>query len=280
MRSLPSEAVRRQGCGVPKGLVTKIRDGLPMRHQVPIKYWYCWARRRLEAEMAYLPLIVKPNDRVVDVGANRGIYTYALMRRGARVEAFEPNITCCRLLEAWARKKRQITVHAVALSNCTVTATLHIPVDGAGVEHDASASLESVWAGHCNDRQVPVTTLDSYRFDRVSLIKIDVEGHEACVVDGATTTIGTWKPALIIEIEQRHVSRPIDEVFEKILRHGYRGFFVKSHRLIPLEQFDLSVHQSHFGTLAEAYINNFVFLHKDRLDAGEYSSVSTGGSGT
>lgn len=257
-----------------KNLKTLFRDLLPMRYQVPTKYWYGWVRRSLEVEMRFLELIVQNNDRVIDIGGNRGIYAYQLWRRGAKVEVFEPNPSCYRILEAWATDKPNVNVHAVALSSRAGAANLHIPIDGSGVEHDASASIEHSGFAHARDQLVPLQTLDSYQFEDVSLIKIDVEGHEYSVIEGAAKTIASSRPALLIEIEQRHIDRPIGEVFEKILEFGYQGFFMGMQKLTSLENFDVARHQSmeNFGTAKDPYINNFLFLHRARLTDGEYGA--------
>ena len=157
---------------------THVRDLLPTRYQVPAKYWNGWLRGGLEPEMTFLSSLVKSHDRVVDVGGNRGIYAYRLWRLGARVEVFEPNPMCCRVLSAWALGKQSVHVHSVALSSRSGSANLHIPIDGAGVEHDASASIENTGLAHARDQLVALQTLDTYQFEDVSLIKIDVEGHE------------------------------------------------------------------------------------------------------
>lgn len=258
-----------------KDLKTLFRDLLPMRYQVPMKYWYGWARRALEAEMKFLEVIVQNNDLVIDIGGNRGIYTYQLWRHGAKVEVFEPNPTCCQILKAWAADKRNVSVHSVALSSQEGSANLHIPVDGSGVEHDASASIEHSGFTQARDQLVPLQTLDSYRFDGVTLIKIDVEGHEYSVIEGAEETIVSSRPALLVEIEQRHIARPIAEIFEKILGFGYRGFFIEMHGLTHLENFNLDRHQSmeNFGSAKGPYINNFLFLHQARLNDGEYGTL-------
>jgi hypothetical protein len=125
---------------------------------------------------------------------------------------------------------------------------------------------------------VPLQTLDSYRFEGVSLIKIDVEGHEYSVIEGAAKTITSSRPALLIEIEQRHIHRPIADVFEKIRGFCYQGFFMGVLGLTSLEEFDVARHQSmeNFGTEKAPYINNFLFLHRDRLKDGEYSALLNG----
>lgn len=244
-----------------------------MRCQVPAKYWYGRLRGTLEEEMKILGSLVGRHDRVIDVGGNRGIYTYQFWRLGTWVEVFEPNPTCLRILMAWAVGKSTVHLHSVALSSSFGHANLRIPIDEFGIEHDASASIENEGFAHARDQLVPLKTLDSYGFEGISLIKIDVEGHEHRVIEGAVSTIASSKPALLVEIEQRHINRPISEVFEKISGLGYRGFFMMSGRLVPLENFEVANHQAmeNFGSSKAAYINNFLFLHQDRLASGAYS---------
>jgi FkbM family methyltransferase len=257
------------------GLKILVRDLLPKRYQVPAKYWYGWLRGTLEVEMEFLGLIIRNRDRVIDIGGNRGIYTYRFWKMGAKVEVFEPNPACSRILGAWAAGRPDMNVYSVALSSCAGSANLHVPVDGSGVEHDASASIENAGFAHARAQLVPLQTLDSYQFEDVQLIKIDVEGHEYSVIEGAVSTITSSKPALLVEIEQRHNGRPIAEVFGKILDFGYQGFFMGREGLTPLENFDAAVHQSmdNFDDTKRRYINNFLFLHLTRIANGHYDAL-------
>ncbi len=252
---------------------THLRDKLPKKYQVPAKYWFSWLRGVLEPEMKILSHIVQRNDLVIDVGGNRGVYAYFLWKMGARVEVFEPNPVCFDVLTKWASEKLLVNVHSVALSSQSGFANLHIPIDTDGLEHDASASIEN--AGFTKFRKTTVTlqTLDSFKFQCVSLIKIDVEGHEYSVFDGAVETLTSSRPALLVEIEQRHCDKPIAQVFEKILSFGYQGFFIRAGKLQELKKFDLARDQSlqSFNGPARKYINNFLFLHQARLVTGEYS---------
>jgi FkbM family methyltransferase len=260
---------------VSASLKSKIRDLLPSRYQVPAKYLFGWCRGTLEEEMNLLPLIVRRHDRAIDVGGNRGVYTYRLWKLGAKVEVFEPNPVCHEVLSAWAAGKPTVHLHSVALSSAEGSANLHIPIDESGVEHDASASIENIGFPQSRDQLVPLRTLDSYEFEDVRLIKIDVEGHEYAVIEGAAATLASSQPALLIEVEQRHNNRQVSEVFEKTLKFGYKGFFLQENELAPLENFDVSRHQSmeNFGESEEPYINNFLFLHQDRLADGEYDEL-------
>ena len=252
-----------------------IRDAIPRHYQVPLKYYYNQIKSNLEPEMKLLKYLVKKNDRVIDVGGNRGIYAYKLWRLGSKVEVFEPNPTCFQILRPWAEYKSNVNIHSVGLSNIDASVNLHIPIDNNGIEHDASASVENTGFAHSRDQLVSLNTLDSYLFKDVGFIKIDVEGHEYSVIEGAEKLISSSKPTLLVEIEQRHNNRPINEVFEKILSFGYKGFFMENNELITLEKFDLTGHQSldRFNGVKEGYVNNFLFLHQDRLNTGEYDSL-------
>ncbi|MCW5202593.1 FkbM family methyltransferase, partial [Desulfobulbus sp. US4] len=220
--------------------------------------------------------LVQSGDGVVDIGGNRGIYTYCLCRLGAHVEVFEPNPSCAAVLLAWAKGKKNVHVNSVALSDSTGSAYLHIPVDSSiGVEHDSSASLEHDDFKESRDELVPLQTLDSFSFDKVTFIKIDVEGHEFNVLQGAENTFRLFRPALLVEIEQRHSPRPVNEVFELLIKWGYQGYYLYSGEMVPLDCFDLAFDQNMGFLLNEKrrYINNFLFLHQEKIDMGKYEDL-------
>jgi FkbM family methyltransferase len=257
-------------------LKTAARDALPQHLQVPVKYFYQRVRGHCEAEMALLPMLALPGAHVADVGGNRGIYAYRLRKLGARVEVFEPNPVCAGVLQSWAHTAGGVCVHPVALSSGDGSAKLHIPVDSQGLEHDASASLESQDGAQFRDCEVALRTLDSFGYSDLSFIKIDVEGHESSVLAGASATLGVSKPALLIEIEQRHnPNQPIREIFDYIESRGYRGLFFKGGKLIPINQFDAERDQSmrSFALKPYLYHNNFLFLADTRVSAGDYRQL-------
>jgi FkbM family methyltransferase len=219
---------------------------------------------------------VQPGEHVVDVGGNRGVYAFKLWSLGCRVEVFEPIPACFEILQAWGHDKERMHVHRVALSSSIGEASLLIPVDAAGVEHDASASLEH---GFMTSRAeiVATRTLDSFGYEDVSLIKIDVEGHECSVLAGAAGTLCSCAPALLVEIEQRHNTEPIERIFDSLLDQGYRGYFLEpgTGDLRGLCEFCVDRDQSmgQFGVSKGRYINNFIFLHQRRIADGCYPSL-------
>jgi hypothetical protein len=96
----------------------------------------------------------------------------------------------------------------------------------------------------------------------VGFIKIDVEGHEAAVLRGASRLIEQSAPTLLIEIEQRHIQGPIQDVFNMVAEMGYAGFFLKDWVLRSIATFDLEEDQlKHLHKLhSRRYINNFIFM--------------------
>lgn len=251
-----------------KGLV---RDLLPARWQVPVKHCYLKAAGGLEAELGLLALLIRPGERALDIGANYGTYALTLARLGARVDLFEPNPAIAEILAAWARGQTGIAVHALALSDRSGTAELIIPGDS-GVEHDSSAALAGGAVASGRRVEVPLAHLDSFAIADAALIKIDVEGHEEAVLRGAVQTIAASAPALIVEIEQRHIPRPIAAAFADVQVQGYSGWFLCEGELLPLERFDPARHQSAqaFEDRTRPYCNNFIFLAEARITRGDY----------
>ncbi|MDW7710826.1 MAG: FkbM family methyltransferase [Deferrisomatales bacterium] len=216
--------------------------------------------------MLMLDRWIGSKPRVVDIGANYGIYSYYLARMGKSVEAFEPLPGCARTISAY--RSPRIRVHNVALSSVPGTLRLFTPVVK-GAAHTPSSSFAPV-AGPHEACMVPVRTLDEYSFEDICLVKIDVEGHELEVLRGATETLHRERPVSLVEIEQGHLAIPITEVFEHVLGQGYAGFFFSRGKVRPLSAFSFEANQHPFleDVHNPAYVNNFLFLPEGRLGAG------------
>ncbi len=71
---------------------------------------------------------------------------------------------------------------------------------------------------------VNVNTLDSYNFENVSILKIDVQGYEPRVLDGAKETINKNKPTIFIEVEEPQLNvygMESKDIFERLDALGY-----------------------------------------------------------
>lgn len=208
--------------------------------------------------MFLLERLIGSKKRVIDVGANYGLYSYYLARMGKSVEAFEPLPGCARSISAF--QSPQIRLHNVALSSAPGVMRLSTPVIG-GVPYPASSTFTPVEGPH-EVSEVLVKRLDDYAFEDVCLLKIDVEGHELEVLKGATQTLRRERPVILVEIEQRHLQISMTEVLDYIMAQGFSGFFLDSGRLRPLSEFAYDTHQRPFleDVNNPEYINNFLFL--------------------
>ena len=226
-----------------------------------------------EIECCMVKHLCRPDQNSIDVGANVGTYLHAMKRHSERVYAFEPVPWLAQLLPK--KFGRKIVVENVALSDETSRALLHIPVvDGTPVTGLSTLSDDlAAKAALCRDIPVQTRPLDEVYSGDVGFIKIDVEGHEHSVLQGAQRTIERCRPRVLIEAEERHAPGSVRRIQAFFRRFGYRGYFVQHRRLAPIECFDpasmqrsediadytLGVPRAHF----ERYINNFLFLPRE-----------------
>lgn len=227
-------------------------------------------RWRNDVSRRLLRSMVKCGDVAVDVGANRGVYTYllsVLVGRGGRVHAVEPFPGNRDRLRAVARWRGNIVVHPVAVSDRSGAEVLRVPVHG-GHLIDALATLQPNRPWPAQSHLVPVRTLDDLLVNErpVSFLKCDVEGHEQRVLEGAAETIARGHPVVLAEVEQRHREDAIDSTFEFFASHRYRGWFVAADGLHPLAEFDLDRDQLSLAAdpftpyaMPAGYVSDFVF---------------------
>ena len=223
---------------------------LPASLSMPARYWYRRTLGRLDAELRVATGLLRPGSTAIDVGANFGIYTYAFVRAGARVEAFEPLPQCRRILAAYASPR--VRVHNVALSDSPGRLPLHIPVYD-GRPEPGHATFRHVAATH-QTVDVPVRTLDEFQFQNVSLIKVDVEGHELDVLRGGSATLLRERPILVLEIYQEFLAYPIDQAFATLAEWGYQGYFIDGGRIRGVSRAGVP--------LNTAAVHNFLFVHE------------------
>ncbi|MGH3442082.1 MAG: FkbM family methyltransferase [Nitriliruptorales bacterium] len=215
-----------------------------------------------EEEMALLPDLVSPGAVCVDVGASYGIYAVTLARlvgRRGHVHAFEPRPRSLRVLRLSTRllAPGNVTIHPLALGDRTATDTIVtprrrwlLPVPGrsflrGGLEAEDGAyydGFEKDFAD-AHEREVVVRPLDDVAteagIDRLDLVKVDVEGAELGVFDGAEKLIDAHRPVVICELEDRHTGKyghGADEVLGWFSARRYRTFRLGDADLMPVER--------------------------------------------
>jgi len=210
-----------------------------------------------EAELGELSRVVRSGDLAIDVGSNLGIYTFALSRIANRVIAFEPIPLLARFVRNQAMPN--VTVKEIALSSQSGSRELSVPNEGA-----AYATLREDMAAPNRRIRVATRSLDSLALDPVGFMKVDVEGHEEAVLDGARETIARDRPRLLVEIEERHNPGGLDRIVKMLTALDYACWFFKDAEWHSFSEFDLARDQNperienpDGGT---RYINNFLFM--------------------
>jgi FkbM family methyltransferase len=213
-----------------------------------------------DPELRFIKDLVPVGSDAVDVGVYRGVYTSVMADSAGKVYAFEPHPHNYAFSKK-ALPEEKVKLFTEALSNKNGEAQLQIPV-----EYESAGSISKSFEGRkVHSFKVITKKMDDFNFKNIGFMKIDAEGHEYEIIDGARNTIAENKPNLIVEIEQRHISRPIQEVFDEIIAMGYKGFYYFDGAIHPLASFSWKELQpSEFIGVHTNYVNNFMFIHNSR----------------
>jgi len=191
-----------------------------------------------EPEMNLTQFIIdnfEENGIFIDVGASCGFFTLlanAISRGHGEVHAFEPTPHIFRYLETNTKQHTQTTINQLALSNTVGSEMFYTnPVFSTknSLVHRKSAPKET---------QVRVITLDKYCQEHSivpTFIKIDVEGGEYKVIQGAINTLQSFSPIISMEM-RRNRNEPHILAANALMNLGYRAYDFDSHgglKLIP-----------------------------------------------
>jgi FkbM family methyltransferase len=208
-------------------------------------------------ELKLLPSL-HTGGNFIDVGANIGDYSRVAGLIFKHVYAFEPQPSL--VLKLKQELPKNVAVYPYAMSDEEKQSTLYVPyehgafITGLGsLDQSAHGDKTTVFT----EITVNLRTLDSFNFNNIDVIKIDVEGFEEAALRGAVNTIRLNKPALIVEIEDDHHPGKTRQIFEFMSDEGYRAFYYKDDKLYPV-YYDIDDVNRPFPGL---YVNNFVFLH-------------------
>ena len=158
------------------------------------------------------------SDVIIDIGANTGIYSLIAkaVNRNSLVFAFEPVMRVFKKLEINNQlNKYDIKCLQLAISNYTGTAIIY----DLKSEHIYSVSVNK----NLNDSNIETVkteiktitlndVVEKYNLTKIDLIKIDVETHEAEVMEGFSKYLEKFKPTILIEILNDEVGSNIQKL--------------------------------------------------------------------
>lgn len=104
---------------------------------------------------------------------------------------------------------------------------------------------------------MPLVSLDDWceqhATGQVTAIKVDVEGAEQQVLDGASRLIERDHPAILLELEDRHLGRfgsTAQKVFDGLVARGYRAWVLEGRRWVRCDA-------------VSRRMRNHLFVHRD-----------------
>ena len=199
--------------------------------------WVNWSGNYEQDQFNEVMPHVSNRDVALDIGAHVGIWSMRLAQNFKRVIAFEP---VPKHIECWKRNMSNFiseqsewgnisTLETVALGHENGTAPMKVPnTTNTGMaslvyevfnQRTGARWVQPEWETF-PEIVVETRTLDSYEFDQLDFIKIDVEWFELRVLQGAENTIRKHKPIMYIEMNDTEAY-----IFMKNLDLGYNIFY-------------------------------------------------------
>jgi FkbM family methyltransferase len=156
----------------------------------------CWLGTYEAAVLRAFAARIRPGMVVYDVGANVGLFTLAAVSRGARVIAFEPD----------ARNRAFLARH-LALNQPRDRARDRVEIVAAAVGRTAGRARYRPERTGLEGRVAPdgtveidLVALDGLDRPAPDVVKVDVEGGELDVLEGAVERLRTARPIVFLEV--------------------------------------------------------------------------------
>jgi len=179
-------------------------------------YWKAFSGSNWDDLFRFAGGYVKEGDVVYDVGANLGVFAVcAAMRTGptGRVYAFEPDPVTCSLIQRTKDlhpgRLAHLFVVPAGISSQNGMSILNIPERARACSHlaEAKGGAGTELMGNVRQKiQVPLVTLDSKigEYGLPDVLKIDVDGAEHLVIEGAPQLFSKISPRVLIEVRDRN----------------------------------------------------------------------------
>ncbi len=199
--------------------------------------------KNYEKELDIIDKYADKTKDALDIGVYRGVYSYKLSQNFKTVHSFEPNPLLFPYLEKNLKKIiKNLVLYNYALSDVNGESELKLPIRSKSFFKGNIEELFKLGAATIhpdnkilNYKKIPIKMkkLDEFKIDnKIGFIKIDVEGHEKNVLEGARETIKQNKPILLIEIEEKHTRKPIEETINFVKSLNYEAYVYNGGKLV------------------------------------------------
>ena len=235
-----------------KRILKKIASGL-LYDTLQFYYWKLNIKsgKLSEKEIYALPMIIKPKDYAIDIGAHYGRFTYPLSQivgQDGHVFSVEPVYHCFSMLNRIvdALKLTNVSIYNIALSNQNGEIEMVIPTDQSGLHVYSCSHIVNEYSADnealISTQKIQCQTLDQFvtsnEISKIDLIKCDVEGAELLILQGSENVIKKYHPVLILEIESRHTQQynyEPEDLLTLLCQYGYKAHIFIGAEIIPTQ---------------------------------------------
>ena len=184
-----------------------------------------YERDELDALIVFLRGKRLVKGACLDIGANIGNHAIFFASYFTEVHAFEPGPSTFLLLSHNATLKPNVHCHNVGVSDSTREAYWSAPTHNIGEGAISDNDFPGSERHRTTVRLVDIDSLAAIQDLDIGLIKIDVEGHEAAVLDGARSTIKKNSPVIIFEQQAREIINGSSPTIDRLRALGYGDYY-------------------------------------------------------
>jgi len=199
-----------------------------------------------EPEIFIINQLIENGTDSIDVGVYRGVHSYEMAKYSKNVHSFEPNPVIFKELNRYLPSIiKNINLYNYALSDKTEKKILKIPLRNPNINKSNYEEYYKMGLATIHEKniienfdefEINCKKLDEFYFNnKISFIKVDVEGHEIQVIDGAKNLIKKFNPNLMIEIEEKHSRNNLNESISHICSFGYKAYCLIDKKLVLLD---------------------------------------------
>jgi FkbM family methyltransferase len=155
----------------------------------------------------------RPIEYILDVGAHVGLWSRPMMHRANTkyIWAFEPNqlVRECYVLNMGGFDN--YSIYPFALGDKNRKGHLNVETDNSG-----NTNIHPTKNG-----DTEIRTLDSFNFEHIDYIKVDVEGFEYNFLKGAVDTLNRCRPFVHLEMKSKNMRNSKEEFTRFMKNIGY-----------------------------------------------------------
>jgi FkbM family methyltransferase len=211
---------------------------------------------------------IKNDDVILDLGANLGFYTllFATVANNTMVYSIEASTSTFKRLEQnvlFNSNLTNIKIYNYAVSDKRGKVKFHSFTN----LHHGYSSISNLGRDDAIEVEVDSISIDEFtaqnNFDKIDILKIDVEGAEKLVLNGAKETIKKYLPSILMEMNEvnaRSFNYSCKELLEILQNLGEYEFYKFESERKPLERMK-DINDFHHGDNVLALASK----HKSRI---------------